>query len=152
MMETDLMSCFTILMAEDDADDRFLMEQALRETGTCLDFRFVEDGEELMDYLLRSGKYTDPELSPRPVLIFLDLNMPKKDGRQAAVEIKANPDLRRIPVVIWTTSDEREDKIQCQKAGVDVFMTKPVSYSELVNSVRTFVTRYASKGINAEKM
>jgi CheY-like chemotaxis protein len=145
MMEVKRMSRLTVLMAEDDPDDRFLMEQALGELGTCVDLHFVEDGEELMHYLLRSGKYTDAAVSPRPGLILLDLNMPKKDGRQALVEIKADPDLQRFPVAIWTTSDEKEDKIQCQKAGADVYLTKPASYTELVNRVRRLVTRYSSQ-------
>jgi CheY-like chemotaxis protein len=139
------MSDSTILMAEDDPDDRFLMTQAFIEIGNGRDLRFVEDGEELIHYLRRSGKYTDPAISPRPVLIFLYLNMPKKDGRQALVEIKADPDLQRIPVAIWTTSDEREDKIQCQKAGADVFVTKPANYAELINSVKKLLMRYSSQ-------
>jgi CheY-like chemotaxis protein len=146
MMETELMSSFTILMAEDDPDDRFIMEQALRELGTDADLRFVEDGEELMRYLRRCKNYTDPMLSPRPLLIFLDLNMPKKDGREALVEIKTDPDLQRIPVVIWTTSEEREDKMQCKKAGADVFVTKPVSYAELIDRIRKLVMRYSPQG------
>jgi CheY-like chemotaxis protein len=137
---------FTILMAEDDPDDRFLMEQALGEIRAYADLRFVEDGEELMHYLLRSGKYTDAALSPRPEIIFLDLNMPRKDGRQALMEIKSDPDLQKIPVAVWTTSDEVEDKIQCEIAGADVFVTKPVSYTELVNSVRKVIIRYSSQG------
>jgi CheY-like chemotaxis protein len=140
------MSSFTVLMAEDDPDDRFLMEQAFLEIGNGADLRFVEDGEELMHYLRRSGKYTELTFFPRPVLILLDLNMPKKDGRQVLLEIKADPDLKCIPVAIWTTSDEREDKIHCQKAGADVFVTKPVRYTELVNSVRRLVARYSSQG------
>jgi CheY-like chemotaxis protein len=135
---------FTILMADDDPDDRFLMEQALGELRTCIDFRFVEDGEELMDYLFRTGNFTDAALSPRPALILLDLNMPKKDGRKALLEIKADPDLQGIPVVIWTTSDEREDKVQCRREGADIFATKPNSYTELVKSVRALVRRYSS--------
>lgn len=98
-------------MAGDDPDDRFLMEQALLDIGNDADLRFAEDGEELMNYLLRSGKYTDVKLSPRPVLIFLDLNMPRKDGRQVLWEIKTDPDLKKIPVVIWTTSEEEEDRV-----------------------------------------
>jgi CheY-like chemotaxis protein len=143
------MSDSTILMAEDDPDDRFLMRQAFIEIGNGRDLRFVEDGEELIHYLRRSGKYTDPGFSPRPMLIFLDLNMAKKDGRQALIEIKVDPDLQTIPVVIWTTSDEREDKINCEKAGADVFVTKPVSFTELSNSVKTLVTRYSSQGTAA---
>jgi CheY-like chemotaxis protein len=143
-VENEQMPDFTILMADDDPDDRFFMEQAFLEIGTAGDLRFVEDGEELMHYLLRSGKYTDPEISPRPVLILLDLNMPKKDGRHALLEIKADPDLQKIPVVIWTTSDDREDKVQCRRAGADVFATKPPNYAELVKSVRALVRRYSS--------
>jgi CheY-like chemotaxis protein len=139
------MSDFTFLMADDDPDDRFLMEQAFLEIGIGADLRLVEDGEELMQYLRQSGKYAGAIL-PRPVLIFLDLNMPKKDGRQALLEIKTDPDLQGIPVAIWTTSDEVEDKIQCQITGADVFVTKPVVYAELVNSVKTLVTRYSSQG------
>jgi CheY-like chemotaxis protein len=145
------MSNFTILMAEDDPDDRFLMEQAFLELDTGSDLRFVEDGEELIDYLRRSDKYADPTLCPRPALILLDLNMPKKDGRQALKEIKADPDLGGIPVAIWTTSDETEDKIRCQKAGADVFVTKPVSYTELVNSVRRVIMKYSSQGTTARE-
>jgi CheY-like chemotaxis protein len=146
------MSRFTVLMAEDDPDDRFLMEQAFLEVGTAGDLRFVEDGEELMHYLHRCKSDTDPMLSPPPALIFLDLNMPKKDGRQALVEIKADPDLRGIPVVIWTTSSEREDRIYCQKAGADVFVTKPASQSELINSVRRLVERYSPQVITADDL
>jgi CheY-like chemotaxis protein len=81
MMEDEGMSCFTVLMADDDADDRFLFEQAFLELESCGDLRFVEDGEELMDYLRRSGKYADPAASPRPALILLDLNMPRRSAR-----------------------------------------------------------------------
>ncbi len=126
MMETERISSFTVLMAEDDPDDRFLMEQAFLEIGNHADLPFVEDGEELMHYLRRSGKYADPTCSPRPALIFLDLNMPRKDGRQALLEIKTDPDLGKIPVAIWTTSEEVEDRIQWEIAGADVFVTKPV--------------------------
>ena len=133
---------FTILMADDDPDDRFMAEEAFLDLGNDGEMRFVEDGEELMDYLRRLGKYTDPILSPRPSLILLDLNMPKKDGREALKEIKINPDLKSIPVAIWTTSKEREDKVLCNKLGSDVFVTKPVDYSDLVGSLRKLVTSY----------
>jgi CheY-like chemotaxis protein len=148
-VKAERMHDFTILMAEDDPDDRFLMKQALGEFVPSPDLRFVENGEELMHYLRRSGRYIDPSFSPRPGLVFLDLNMPKKDGRQALIDIKSDPDLRTIPVVIWTTSDEREDKINCEKAGADLFVTKPRSYTELLNSVKTLVTRYSSQGATA---
>src|SRR4030043_1739539 len=109
----------TILMAEDDADDTFLLAETLRSVGCEGELRSVKDGAELMDYLNRQGKYADPELSPLPVLLLLDLNMPRKDGRQALREIKADPDLKKIPIVIWTTSDLPEDKVQCREAGAD---------------------------------
>ena len=115
MIGLERKSGFTIVMADDDADDRFLLEQAFLELGNDGDLRFVKDGEGLIDYLRRLGKYTDPTVSPRPALILLDLNMPKKDGRQALMEIKADPDLQSIPVAIWTTSNEKEERIQCLK-------------------------------------
>ena len=146
------MGCLTVLMADDDADDRFLTEEAFRALGNCGDLLFVEDGEELMQYLRHSGKYADPISSPRPTLIILDLNMPKKDGRQALVEIKRDPDLRRIPVVVWTTSDEKEDRIQCLKAGADDYVTKPAGYRELVSNMKRLVTIYAAQGTEDDKI
>ena len=98
-----------ILMADDDADDRMLAKEALEESRVINDLRFVEDGEALMDYLRRRGKYADEDASPRPGLILLDLNMPKKDGREALKEIKDDPELRRIPIVVMTTSQAEED-------------------------------------------
>lgn len=94
----------TILVAEDDEDDRLLMEEALAENRLANDLYFVEDGEELMDFLLHRGNYSDPQLAPRPSLILLDLNMPRKDGREAIKEIKSDPNLRQIPIVVLTTS------------------------------------------------
>jgi CheY-like chemotaxis protein len=138
------MSCFTVLMADDDADDRFLVEQACLAVRSSGDLHFVEDGEELMHYLRRRGKYADPTVSPRPGLILLDLNMPKKDGRQALVEIKSDPDLQSIPVAIWTTSEEKEDQIECHKAGADDYVTKPADYADLVKSIERLVTKYFS--------
>jgi CheY-like chemotaxis protein len=144
MTETEMMSSFVVLMADDDDDDRFLTEQACLAIRSCGDLRFVEDGEELMHYLRRRGKYADPTASPRPGLILLDLNMPKKDGREALVEIKSDPDLQNIPVAIWTTSEEKEDRIGCQKAGADDYVTKPAGYADLVNSIERLVTKYSS--------
>jgi CheY-like chemotaxis protein len=136
------MTPFTVLMAEDDPDDRFLMEQAFRDIKSAGDLRFVEDGEELVNYLVRSGRYADPTVSPRPSLILLDLNMPKKDGRQALVEIKRDPGLQTIPVVVWTTSNEIEDKTECEQSGASSFVTKPVAYAELVEAVKQLVAQY----------
>src|SRR5579885_1612044 len=99
----------TILMADDDADDRQMTKEAFEESHLANDLRFVEDGVELMDYLQRRGRYADPASSPRPGLILLDLNMPRKDGREALAEIKADLRLRDIRVVILTTSKAEED-------------------------------------------
>src|SRR3982750_3470141 len=107
----------TILMADDDADDRELTREASAESRLANDLRFVEDGEELLDYLKRRGRYADPASSPRPGLILLDLNMPRKDGREALEEIKADPELKCIPVVVLTTSKTEEDILRSYGLG-----------------------------------
>jgi two-component system response regulator len=126
-----------ILMADDDADDRMLTKDALTESRVLNDLRFVEDGEELLDYLKGRGAYTDREKAPRPGLILLDLNMPKKDGREALKEIKADPELRRIPVVVMTTSKAEEDVYRSYDLGASSFITKPVTFDRLVELMRT---------------
>jgi CheY-like chemotaxis protein len=126
----------TILMADDDADDRLMMKEAMNENRLKNDLRFVEDGEELMDYLLRRGSYESPESSPRPGLILLDLNMPKKDGREALQEIKSHTDLRSIPVIVLTTSKAEEDVYRTYNLGVNSFVSKPVTFASLVDIVR----------------
>jgi two-component system, response regulator len=123
-----------ILMADDDADDRLLAQDALTESKISTELRFVENGEELMDYLRRKGKFA---ASPRPDVILLDLNMPKKDGREALREIKASRELRRIPVVVLTTSQVDTDVGQIYDLGANSFITKPVSFDALVNVMRT---------------
>lgn len=126
-----------ILMADDDADDRMLTRDALEESRVLNELRFVEDGEELMEYLTRKGKYSNVQDSPRPGLILLDLNMPKKDGREALKEIKSDPNLRRIPVVIMTTSKAEEDVFRSYDFGASSFITKPVTFDRLVELMRT---------------
>jgi CheY-like chemotaxis protein len=126
-----------ILMADDDADDRMLTKDALTESRVLNDLRFVEDGEELLDYLKGRGAYTDRENYPRPGLILLDLNMPKKDGREALKEIKADPDLRRIPIVVMTTSKAEEDIYRSYDLGASSFITKPVTFDRLVELMKT---------------
>lgn len=125
-------SPITILLADDDADDRMLARDALAESRLANDLRFVEDGEELLEYLHRRGRYADPATSPRPGLILLDLNMPRKDGREALREIKSDPSLRHIPVVVLTTSKAEEDIYRTYNLGVNSFITKPVSFDGLV--------------------
>jgi CheY-like chemotaxis protein len=128
----------TILMADDSSDDRFLAREALRESLVVNDLREVEDGEELMDYLYRRGEYSDPESSPRPGLILLDLNMPRKSGREALEEIKSDENLRRIPVVVLTTSEDEADIIASYDLGVSSFITKPVTFERLVEIMKAF--------------
>jgi CheY-like chemotaxis protein len=135
-MQRDTPASITILMADDDADDRMLAADAMRESTLGNAFRCVEDGQELMDYLTRRGKYARAD-APRPGLILLDLNMPRKDGRQALEEIKSDPDLRRIPVVILTTSKTEEDVLRSYDLGANSFITKPVTFDRLVEIVRT---------------
>jgi two-component system response regulator len=127
----------TILMADDDPDDRELTREAFAESRLANDLRFVEDGVELLDYLKRRGKYADPASSPRPGLILLDLNMPRKDGREALQEIKADPALRAIRVVVMTTSKAEEDILRMYDLSAASFITKPVSFEGLVDVIQT---------------
>ena len=131
----------TILLADDDEEDRMLAADALAESRVVNDFRFVEDGDELLDYLYHRGRYSDAEQFPTPGLILLDLNMPRKDGREALREIKANPDLRRIPIVVLTTSKAEEDIYRTYDLGANSFITKPVSFEGLVRVMRD-IRRY----------
>jgi CheY-like chemotaxis protein len=127
----------TILMADDDADDRRLTRDALEDSRLANDLRFVENGEELLDYLRHQGKYTDPETAPRPGLILLDLNMPRKDGRTALKEMKSDPDLRQIPITVLTTSKADEDIFRSYDLGVNSYIVKPVTFEALVDILQT---------------
>jgi two-component system response regulator len=124
-------------MADDDADDRKMTQEAFLESHLHNDLRFVEDGVELLDYLQRRGKYTDPASSPRPGLILLDLNMPKKDGREALREMKADPKLKTIRVVILTTSKAEEDILRTYNLSAASYITKPVTFAALIDVVQT---------------
>jgi CheY-like chemotaxis protein len=125
-----------ILMAEDDSDDRLLAKDALSEAGLEGELRFVMDGEELLDYLGRRGKYSPPSAAPRPALILLDLNMPKRDGREVLREIKSDPELRCIPVVVLTTSKADTDIEKVYALGASSFIAKPVKFDTLVQVMR----------------
>ena len=125
-----------ILLADDDDDDRMLAQEALNESRILNQLHCVGDGEELMDYLHRKNNYADPEKSPRPGLILLDLNMPKKDGREALAEIKSDPHLKQIPVVVMTTSKAEEDIYKTYDLGVNSFISKPVTFEALVKIMR----------------
>lgn len=126
----------TILIADDDPDDRMMAKDALEESHLANDLRFVEDGEELLDYLYQRGKYNKTN-APRPGVILLDLNMPRMDGREALKVIKADSELRRIPVVVLTTSKAEEDIYRTYDLGVNSFVTKPVMFESLVDVMKT---------------
>ncbi|WP_462146081.1 response regulator [Pseudoalteromonas gelatinilytica] len=127
----------TILMADDDEDDRLLTQDALAESRVLNELFFVEDGVELLEYLERKGKFSEKESSPRPGLILLDLNMPRMDGREALQAIKANPSLKGIPVVILTTSKQEEDMVKGYDLGAASYITKPVTFEGLVELMKT---------------
>ncbi len=125
-----------VLVADDDPEDRMLIEDAFEESRLANTLEFVEDGEDLLDYLYRRDGYSDPSASPRPGLILLDLHMPRKDGRGALKEIKEDPDLRKIPIVVMTTSKAEEDILRTYDLGVNSFITKPVTFEGLVDVVK----------------
>jgi CheY-like chemotaxis protein len=125
-----------ILMADDDSDDRLLVRDAAAECHWEGELRFVENGEELMEYLTRRGKYSQPADAPRPGLILLDLNMPRKDGREALREVKADVELRRIPVVVFTTSKAGTDIGAVYDLGANSFIAKPIQFDALVKVMR----------------
>lgn len=127
----------TILMADDDADDRRLTQEAFEEGRLINDLRFVENGEQLMDYLYRRGAFAPPAEAPRPGLILLDLNMPRKDGRTVLKELKTDPDLRQIPVCVLTTSKADEDIYKSYDLGVNSYIVKPVTFEAMVDILQT---------------
>jgi CheY-like chemotaxis protein len=135
-------NAITILMADDDEEDRELTKEAMTDARLANEMRFVSDGEELMDYLQRRGAYANGgKDAPRPGVILLDLNMPKKDGREALAEIKSDPDLRQIPVCVLTTSAAEEDVFRSYDLGANSFITKPVTFAALVEVLHAW-SRY----------
>ncbi len=139
-MKTDR-EAIVILLVDDDEDDRLLTTDALRAAKVANELKTVCDGEELMDYLYHRGQYAPPVASPRPGLILLDLNMPRKDGREALREIKADPELRSIPVVVLTTSRTEDEINRTYDLGANSFMAKPVTFESLVQAMAA-VTNY----------
>ncbi len=127
----------TILVADDDPDDRQLIAEAFEEAKIRNDLRFVEDGVELLEYLRRAGKYAAPDSAPRPGLILLDLNMPRMDGREALEIIKGDRNLRSIRVIIMTTSRAEQDIVRSYDLMASSFITKPVRFESLVDVVKT---------------
>jgi CheY-like chemotaxis protein len=138
---TESLHGVTILLADDDEEDRAMTISALRERRVANEIRCVGDGAELSDYLFNRGEYADADDHPKPGLILLDLNMPKKDGREVLAEIKADAGLRSIPVVVLTTSKAEEDIARTYDLGVNSFITKPVTFDGLVRAMDAF-SRY----------
>ncbi len=126
-----------ILLADDDAEDRMLIIDALKESRLKNNIQCVENGEELLDFLNNRNKYSDKSKFPLPGIILLDLNMPRKDGREALREIKADNRLRHIPIIILTTSKAEEDILKTYNIGVNSFITKPVSFNSMVETMKT---------------
>jgi CheY-like chemotaxis protein len=135
----------TILMADDDVDDRDLTRDAMRKNQLNGELKWVEDGEELLDYLKQRGRFTDPGESPRPGIILLDLNMPRMNGREALREIKADPELRRIPIIILSTSSADADVLSSYELGANCFITKPSTFEQLVDVVRVLGEHWFEK-------
>ncbi len=126
----------TILMADDDEEDRMLTRKAFELNRLGNDLRFVEDGEDLLDYLHQRGKYKEAGSAPRPGLILLDLNMPRLDGREALAAIKSDPSLRRIPIVVMTTSEADQDIARSYDLGANSYVTKPVTFDSLAQVIK----------------
>jgi CheY-like chemotaxis protein len=124
-----------VLMAEDDEEDRMMVRDALAEAAPTVDLRCVENGEELLDYLRHHGRFADGD-APLPGLVLLDLNMPRKDGREALRELRADPALRALPVVVLTTSREEDEVVRSYTLGANSFIRKPVTYEALVALMR----------------
>ena len=137
-MKDQVAAGMTVLMADDDAEDCMMTGKALAASGGVESVRFVGDGEELMDYLMRRGEYGDPLTSPRPGIILMDLNMPRKDGYAALGEIRSQPEIRRIPIVVFTTSNVEEDIRLSYERGASSFITKPETYQGLVEAMQGF--------------
>lgn len=133
-----------VLIAEDDPDDQVLLKEAFGAFEDVCQIHFVEDGEELMEYLSHVGRYAEP-VPPRPVLILLDLSMPRKNGWEALAEIKERPDIKDIPLIIWTTSMSEEDRIFCTGAGASGYVTKPCDFSDLEAAIRTILKAWLPK-------
>ena len=126
----------SILLADDDEDDRMLTQEALAESRLENPLHFVEDGQELLDYLFHKGKYVDTEKYPRPGLILLDLNMPRLDGKSALQIIKTDPQLKSIPVVVLTTTNQDIEATKSYDLGANSFIVKPVNFEKLVEVIR----------------
>lgn len=132
---------FTVLLVDDDPDDKLLVEEAIEEASLPYALRWVRDGEELLDYLNQRGDYAAEGDAPWPDLIMLDLNMPRKSGSEVLGDLKSDPKTRRIPVVVYTTTWAEDEIARCYDQGANTFVIKPVSFEGLVGMMQT-LTRY----------
>jgi CheY-like chemotaxis protein len=126
-----------ILIADDDEEDRMLIRQAMLKNQVANPMHFVENGEEVLDYLYNRNQFSNNKDCPKPGLILLDLNMPKMDGREAIIEIKKEPALRSIPIVVLTTSGAEEDILRSYNLGVSSFITKPITFQGFIEVMKT---------------
>lgn len=138
----DRQKTFTILMADDDEDDCIIAREALETSRAPGRLQSVEDGIELLDYLYRRDSYEDEVLAPVPALILLDLNMPRKDGREALKDIRADSSFQHIPIVILTTSSDEKDIQYSYSMGADSFITKPSEFREWVEMMESLVEQW----------
>jgi CheY-like chemotaxis protein len=134
-------TAINILVADDDPDDRLMIKEALEDVRLTNQIDFVEDGVELMDFLKRRGKFEDRKGEALPGMLLLDLNMPRKDGREVLSEIRADANFRRIPVIVLTTSAAEEDILRTYDLGASSFITKPVTFDGLIKTMES-MTEY----------
>ncbi len=135
----------TILVVDDDPADQFLVEEAMKTANLEYNLRLVSDGDEALDYLYGRGRYSDRFRSPRPDLILLDLNMPRFSGRQVAQAVKSNPYLRKIPIVVLTTSVQEDDVDDLYGLGVNSYMHKPINFDEFSAALRDLSTYWLER-------
>lgn len=150
MVEMNKQKKHIILLAEDDDDDYLLTHKALQEAGFSHDLHRVTNGEELMDYLLHQADYSDASRFPVPSLILLDLNMPRKGGHEALKEIKSDPKLHKIPVVVLTTSRDEEDIHRAYELGANSFITKPGDFHQFMHKIQTVSQYWLSESLLPE--
>jgi two-component system, chemotaxis family, response regulator Rcp1 len=134
MLETERGNAVKILLVEDNPGDVRLTQEALKESKMLNELYVTEDGVEALEFLSREGKYTD---APHPDLILLDLNLPKKDGRELLEEIKADENLRRIPVVVLTTSKAQEDIYRMYEQHANCYITKPIDFEQFIEVIKS---------------
>jgi CheY-like chemotaxis protein len=129
----------SLLIVEDSNEDFETLQRFLRRSQLTIPLYRCENGDRALEFLLRTGKYANPELAPRPSLILLDLNLPGTDGRQVLYRIKQNDNLKSIPVVVFTTSSNPKDIDICYQYGVNSYIVKPIDFAKLKRSIQTIV-------------